>query len=264
MDFERLVKALEEAWCYETCYSGSRDSWRLGNQAIGQCAVTALVVQDHLGGKIAFGLMPEAETSHYWNVVAGVRLDLTWKQFEDAYQLPGHAGFRTRENLLENEDTKERYEILKVRTDRALMVAAIKEAFPDISVNGTGLHLSSSISEHSIHAKWSHNTGLLVSWEDIRSFEDGNIVLKPCRKDVCEMSPEDRIVDLATGFVDGYERALAIAEEEEIEDLDDWLLDHGIERCPSCEWYVESGELIPPDTDDPDGFCENCRPSVGE
>ena len=67
--------------------------------------------------------------------------------------------------------------------------------------------------------------------------------------------------DLVTSYADGYERALMIAEEEGIEDLDEFLLDHNVEKCPGCEWYVESGELIPPDEDDPDGFCENCRSS---
>ena len=71
------------------------------------------------------------------------------------------------------------------------------------------------------------------------------------------------IIDLATSYADGYERALVIAEDMEIEDLDNWLLDHNVEKCPTCEWYVDSAELIPLDEDDPDGCCCNCRSSSG-
>ena len=69
----------------------------------------------------------------------------------------------------------------------------------------------------------------------------------------------DNIIDLATSYADGFERALKVVEEAGIEDLDDFLLDHGIEACPGCGWYAESGELIPTDEDDPDGCCSNCR-----
>ena len=75
------------------------------------------------------------------------------------------------------------------------------------------------------------------------------------------MDKIEDIIDLATSYADGYERALAVAETQGIEDLDEYLLNLGIEKCPGCDWYVESGELIPLDEDEPDGCCCNCRPS---
>ena len=41
------------------------------------------------------------------------------------------------------------------------------------------------------------------------------------------------------------------------EDVEEKMLDYGIEICPGCGWWVESGELV-----DDDGnliLCENCR-----
>ena len=62
------------------------------------------------------------------------------------------------------------------------------DRFPDfITVNGKELHLSSSLNWHvrppnwcavSLHAKWSEECGLVISYDDIERFEGTNIVLK--------------------------------------------------------------------------------------
>lgn len=67
-----------------------------------------------------------------------------------------------------------------------------------------------------------------------------------------------RIADLTTGYVDGLSRALREFEVDQ-DELDDVLLDLNVEQCPGCNWYVDSRDLIPPDHDDPDGECSNCR-----
>lgn len=69
---------------------------------------------------------------------------------------------------------------------------------------------------------------------------------------------KDRLADLTTGYVDGLSRALSEFEVDQAE-LDDVLLDLNVEQCPSCGWYVDSHDLIPPDHDEPDGTCSNCR-----
>lgn len=82
----------------------------------GQCAVTALVVQDLLGGEI---LRAEIEGlgSHYWNLVPWMgEIDLTRAQFPDALILP-RGVIVPRSRLLEGERaaqarTSERYEEL--------------------------------------------------------------------------------------------------------------------------------------------------------
>ncbi|MCA6114515.1 hypothetical protein J6524_06220 [Bradyrhizobium sp. WSM 1738] len=70
-----LYRKLREAWSAET--SGK---WRPDNPAAGQCSVTALVVQDELGGEILktdFG-----GAWHFYNRIDGRRIDLTMSQFD--------------------------------------------------------------------------------------------------------------------------------------------------------------------------------------
>ncbi|MFY1702820.1 YunG family protein [Micromonospora sp. WMMA1923] len=62
-----------------------RANWRPDNPARGQCGVTALVVQDLLGGDLILGevLVGGARTGyHYWNRLPDGRdVDLTAEQF---------------------------------------------------------------------------------------------------------------------------------------------------------------------------------------
>jgi hypothetical protein len=53
------------------------------------------------------------------------------------------------------------------------MFDIIKEAWPNVTVNGRVLHSSSYIcdGEVSFHAKWSEARGLLILQEDISKFE---------------------------------------------------------------------------------------------
>jgi hypothetical protein len=50
---ERLLAALHQAWS-----PASSRHWRPDNPALGQCDVTALVVQDWLGGEAFAGTLP--------------------------------------------------------------------------------------------------------------------------------------------------------------------------------------------------------------
>lgn len=47
MDYEKLVRALEESWCLETAYSGDRKNWTSERKTTGQCTVTAMIVYDY-------------------------------------------------------------------------------------------------------------------------------------------------------------------------------------------------------------------------
>lgn len=76
---EELVRALVACWCPETT-----NEWDPENPAWGQCAVTALVVQDYLGGEIlrvqASG--PGFNWGHYFNrLPSGLMVDFTHRQF---------------------------------------------------------------------------------------------------------------------------------------------------------------------------------------
>jgi hypothetical protein len=76
---EILADCLKTAWCAET--SADPEKWHTGNPSYGQCAVTALVVQDIFGGDLMRGLV--GDVSHYWNKITPYfDLDYTVVQFQ--------------------------------------------------------------------------------------------------------------------------------------------------------------------------------------
>ena len=70
-----LYDKLRAAWSTAT---GGK--WRPDNPAAGQCSVTALVVQDELGGDI---LKTDVDGAwHFYNRIDGRRIDFTMSQFD--------------------------------------------------------------------------------------------------------------------------------------------------------------------------------------
>ena len=99
---------LVNAWCAET--SADPDHWTRENAAWGQCGVTALFVQDVLGGTLLRTTV--GGISH----VGGGLFDLTLGQFQggwyDAEPEP-----REREYVLSFPETVRRYDLLRSRID---------------------------------------------------------------------------------------------------------------------------------------------------
>lgn len=132
---EELETAIEDAWDAST--SADPDAWDEDNPAYGQCAVTALVVQDMMGGEIRWrdaviedpdekdGYFEEDEhVSHYFNEVDGEQVDLTREQFPETTdyvedteaveeKLDSIEGDTLREYVLDYEPTVQRYRELK-------------------------------------------------------------------------------------------------------------------------------------------------------
>ena len=107
MTIEELTKVLEKSWAKETCSPGFREIWTKENPSLGQCAITALIVNDYFGGKIMRCMTSTG--SHYYNEINGKRIDLTVDQFLGEVPLYEEGQERTRKYLLGNEDTKNRY-----------------------------------------------------------------------------------------------------------------------------------------------------------
>lgn len=107
---DELKKVIEKSWSKETCYPNIRDTWNESNPSIGQCAITVLIVNDFLGGKIMRTMCNGV--SHYYNLVNGKVIDLTKDQFEG--EIPNYeiGEERSREYLLSSPDTTNRYKIL--------------------------------------------------------------------------------------------------------------------------------------------------------
>jgi len=121
---DALRKCLEVAWSRET--SADPANWTSLNPAWGQCAVTALVVQELLGGTLMRGKV--RNDAHYWNMLPdGVEIDFTRQQFGEDFAIEGPLETRTRDYVLSFRETRERYELLRDRALREL-ASHIKEA----------------------------------------------------------------------------------------------------------------------------------------
>ena len=75
-----LYDALSGIWSAETCAPRLRDKWSPENRTLGQCSVTAFLVQDIFGGKV-YGIPLEDGGFHCYNAVGECVFDLTCEQF---------------------------------------------------------------------------------------------------------------------------------------------------------------------------------------
>jgi hypothetical protein len=73
---EKLKKALLNSWSIE-----SSSKWSSDNPAKGQCGVTALVINDLLGGEIRKTKLSDGW--HFYNIINNKRYDFTATQFKD-------------------------------------------------------------------------------------------------------------------------------------------------------------------------------------
>lgn len=111
MDIEILKEAFKASWIAETALG----TWSSDCPELNQCAVTAMVIQDYLGGDL---LRCECDNgdSHYWNRLPnGKQVDLTYGQFRYSGITPFKNDFIVRERSYVNghSNTVRRYKILK-------------------------------------------------------------------------------------------------------------------------------------------------------
>jgi hypothetical protein len=81
-----LERAIRASWSPHSCDPVDLPDWSDHNSALGQCASTALVIQDHLGGELLLADVFHADGTrqgvHYWNRLPnGREVDLTREQF---------------------------------------------------------------------------------------------------------------------------------------------------------------------------------------
>ncbi|WP_246942822.1 YunG family protein [Bacillus pinisoli] len=77
---EATLKQLQES-LIKSWSKNSSSKWTKDNPAKGQCGVTALVVNDLLGGQISKTLLDEGW--HFYNKINGDRYDFTVSQFNE-------------------------------------------------------------------------------------------------------------------------------------------------------------------------------------
>ena len=113
-----IKRALEQAWCKETSFLP--DDWSSDNPARGQCVVTALIVQDYLGGDIIRYEVIGAgiQEKDYANVLSdGNVIELTESQYpKDITKILAPVNLKgfpsIREKRLAEANTRKRYELL--------------------------------------------------------------------------------------------------------------------------------------------------------
>ncbi len=87
-----IEPAVRSAWGIDTCDPHDLADWHPGNRARGQCGVTALVVNDLLGGELVLGevLVGGRKVGHHWwNRLDGADVDLTAGQFRPEETVTG-------------------------------------------------------------------------------------------------------------------------------------------------------------------------------
>jgi hypothetical protein len=113
-----MRQKLPRVWCRETASPSVQDRWTEENPALGQCAVTALLVQDAVGGELMRTVV-EGHGSHYYVWHRGGREDLTACQFPEGTVIPDGEPV-DRADMLGSERaiaarTAERYALLRER-----------------------------------------------------------------------------------------------------------------------------------------------------
>ena len=123
LTLSELEEAVKNSWTKET--SSDPENWSEGNPGWGQCAVTALVVNDYVGGEIVWAeaKIPDGRSiSHYFNRKDETEIDLTRSQFPQGTVIPEGVEKKkqyasTREYVLSFPATQQRYRILKQKVE---------------------------------------------------------------------------------------------------------------------------------------------------
>jgi len=120
--FQETEAAIRAAWGRDT--SEDPDEWSEENRARGQCAVTALLIRELLGGEILVANVLRGGRRverHAWNrLPSGLTLDLTREQFTNGEQL----GEPAAEEPVLTHRNPERYATLRARVRARLELQA--------------------------------------------------------------------------------------------------------------------------------------------
>ena len=113
-DPREFYDILSKLWCRETCAPRMRDKWSPANKTLGQCSITAFLVQDIFGGDV-YGIKLEDGGIHCYNVVDGALFDLTSEQFgtKKLVYAPKTDEIQLREVQFSKDEKLERYKHLK-------------------------------------------------------------------------------------------------------------------------------------------------------
>lgn len=115
-DYYDLLKGI---WCEETCAPRMRKDWSAANPTLGQCSITAFLLQDIYGGKVRGVPLPDGNY-HCFNDVGGCVFDLTSEQFGTAALRYTDCPEQSRAVHFAKDEKRERYALLKRKLLEAL------------------------------------------------------------------------------------------------------------------------------------------------
>ncbi|GGZ12762.1 hypothetical protein GCM10010327_49750 [Streptomyces nitrosporeus] len=111
-----IEAAIRSSWDADTTTPVHRPRWNPGNPARDQCGVTAMVVNDLLGGELIRGEVlvdGERVDYHWWNRLGmGIEIDLTREQFEEHEKVSGGVVIERPAEIVR---LREEYELLRDR-----------------------------------------------------------------------------------------------------------------------------------------------------
>lgn len=118
-DLRDLYDVLAGLWCRETCAPRLQDRWTRDNPTLGQCSITAFLVQDIFGGKV-YGILRPGGNYHCYNAIGGRTFDLTSEQFQGEKLCYSDNPEQFREVHFAKKEKYERYRMLKAKVEEAV------------------------------------------------------------------------------------------------------------------------------------------------
>ena len=111
-DQRHLYDLLSDIWCEYSCAPRLRPEWSKKNKTLGQCSITAFLVQDIFGGEV-YGIPLEGGGYHCYNAVGDVVFDLTSEQFGGKKLTFDRQNIQSREGHFASQEKYERYLYLR-------------------------------------------------------------------------------------------------------------------------------------------------------
>jgi len=121
-DQRDLYALLSEIWSRETCAPRYQSEWSEENKTLGQCSITSFLVEDIFGGEV-YGVPLPGGGYHCYNVVNGVRFDLTSEQFGGKKLVYDDKHPQSRADHFADKEKFDRYLLLKKNLDETLYKA---------------------------------------------------------------------------------------------------------------------------------------------
>lgn len=116
-DFYDLLSTI---WCSDTCAPRMRQDWTPENKTLGQCSITAFLVQDIYGGEV-YGILRPGGNYHCYNVIGDSLFDLTSEQFGDEVLCYENNPLQSRDVHFSKEEKRLRYEYLRSEVLKTLV-----------------------------------------------------------------------------------------------------------------------------------------------